>query len=80
MSQKTKEAKIKAFLNTTKDTPAFKNRKIGKQDLVKLEKSLEEQMSIGTNIGVRGTPALYDAKGNMISWVEMLASYGVKVQ
>ena len=80
MSQKSQADKVNAFLNTTKDTLAFKNRKIDKAELVKLEKHLDEQMSIGTKLGVRGTPALYDAKGNMISWVEMLASYGVNVR
>ena len=80
MAQKSYNDKVEAFLNTTKDTPAFKNRKISKEKLAKLEKSLDEQMAVGTNLGVRGTPSLIDANGNKISWVEMLAAYGVQVK
>lgn len=80
MSQKSTDEKIKAFLNTSKDTPEFVNRKIEKTKLEKLEKDLDAQMAIGTKLGVAGTPSLYDGEGNRISWVEMLAGYGVKVQ
>jgi thiol:disulfide interchange protein DsbC len=80
MAQDSKEAKSNAFLNTTKDTPAFVNRKIDSAKLEKLQKSLDEQMAIGSKLGVAGTPSLFDGKGNKVSWVEMLAGYGIKVQ
>jgi thiol:disulfide interchange protein DsbC len=68
-------------MTTTKaDTPAFVNRKIDEKELVKLEKTLEEQMEIANKLGVRGTPSVFDTKGNKVSWVEMLQKYGVKVQ
>merc|ERR1711991_696657 len=66
MSQKSQDAKVKAFLNTTKDTPAFKNRKISKAELAKLEKKLNTQMDIGAKLGVAGTPSLFDGKGNKV--------------
>lgn len=79
MSKKTYESKVDAMLNTTKDTQAFKDRKIDKAQLEQLEKDLAEQIKIGQTV-VRGTPTLLDGKGNSISWVNMLASYGIKVQ
>ena len=80
MSQNSYETKVKAMTSTTKDTPAFINRKIAKDKLAKLEKSLDEQMAIANTLGVRGTPALFDTKGNKVNWVQMLQSYGVQVK
>lgn len=80
MSQKTKEAKAKAMLNTDKDSKAFKNRKYAAGELEKLEKHLEKQMKIGSDLGVRGTPAVFDKDGNKVSWVQMLEKYGIKVK
>jgi len=80
MSQKSYEDKVKAMTTTKADTPAFVNRKIDEKELAKLEKTLQEQMEIANKLGVRGTPSVFDTKGNKVSWVEMLQKYGVKVQ
>jgi thiol:disulfide interchange protein DsbC len=55
MSKNTNEEKIKAMLNTNADSKEFKNRKISKDELAKLEKSLEEQMIIAQKLNIRGT-------------------------
>ena len=80
MSQKSYEDKKKAMTTTTKDTPAFVNRKIDAKDLEKLEASLAEQMIVANKLGIRGTPSVFDTKGNKVSWVEMLQGYGITVK
>jgi thiol:disulfide interchange protein DsbC len=80
MSQNSYEDKVKTMIKTTKDTPAFINRKIDAKKLAQLEASLEEQIEIGRKLGVRGTPSLFDAKGNKVSWVKMLKEYGITVK
>ncbi len=80
MSQKGYEAKVKAMTTTKEDSEDFKNRKIGKATLEKLEKHLNEQMAIATKLGIRGTPSLFDTKGNKVNWVQMLHNYSIKVK
>ena len=79
MSQKTKEAKMKAMTNTNKSTPAFVNRSYKKGQLEKLEKELEIQMQVASKLNVRGTPSVFNAKGDKVSWVELLQKYGITV-
>lgn len=80
MSLKTKEQKEQALLNTTKDTPAFKNKKYAKGEKEKLEKHLEKQLDVASKLKVRGTPAVFDKEGNKVSWPELLSNYGVSVK
>lgn len=80
MSQKSYEDKVKAMTTINKDSEAFKNRKYAEGELEKLQKNLEKQMKIAAELGVRGTPAVFDTKGNKVSWVEMLAKYGIQVK
>lgn len=80
MNQKTDEAKAKTLFSTTKDTKAFINRKIDAKTQAKLDKQLDKQIKIGEELGVRGTPALFDLKGNKVSWVELLAKHGIQVK
>ena len=80
MSLDSKAKKEKAMLNTNKDTKAFKNRKISKSELAKLEKHLDKQIEVANKLKVRGTPAVFDKEGNKVVWPEMLAKYGITVQ
>lgn len=80
MSQKTPEAKANAMFNITKDSELFKNRNIPKVELEKLEAHLEKQMEIAGKLGVRGTPAVYDTKGNKVSWAQLLMNYGIELK
>lgn len=80
MSQKSYEDKVKAMIGTTKDTPAFKNRKISKDELAKLEKQLESQLKVAAELGIRGTPSVFDKEGNKVSWAAMLQGYGIVVK
>jgi len=80
MSQKNYDDKVKAMLETTKDTPAFINRKYAKGELEELNKQLDSQLQIASDLGIRGTPSVFDKEGNKVNWVAMLQKYGVTVQ
>ena len=80
MSQDSNEAKIEAMLNTTKDSENYKNRNIPTEKLNELYAQIEEQTNIGLGLGVQGTPALFDKEGNAVSWIELLAKYGIEVK
>lgn len=80
MSKKTTEDKSKTMLSLDLNDEAYKNRKYSKEELAKLEAKLAEQMSIAQNLGVQGTPAVFDKKGNKVSWPNMLQKYGVNLQ
>lgn len=80
MSQNSYKDKVDAMINTTKDSEEFKNRKIDSTKLAKLEKSLEEQMTIATDLGISGTPTLFDKNGNRIVWAQMLQDFGIEVK
>lgn len=80
MSQKSYEDKVKAMTTTTAKSPEFVNRKIAKTELEKLQKQLDEQMTIAGKLGVRGTPSLFDKTGNKVSWAQMLSDYGIVVK
>ncbi|RXK06049.1 DsbC family protein [Halarcobacter bivalviorum] len=80
MSQNSYKDKVDAMINTTKDSEDFKNRKIDSTKLAKLEKSLEEQMTIATDLGISGTPTLFDKNGNRIVWAQMLQDFGIEVK
>jgi thiol:disulfide interchange protein DsbC len=79
LSKKTNDEKIKV-METTKDTHAFKNRKYADGELAKLEKQLNEQINLGNQLGVSGTPALFDKNGAKVSWVELLQKNGIQVK
>ncbi|CAI8213618.1 MAG: putative thiol:disulfide interchange protein DsbC [Arcobacter lacus] len=80
MSKDTNEDKVKAMLNTTKDSENFKNRNIPAEKLNELYSSIDEQIKLGVQLGVQGTPALFDKDGNSVSWTELLASHGIQVK
>lgn len=80
MNQNSYKDKVDAMINTTKDSEEFKNRKIDSTKLAKLEKSLEEQMTIATDLGISGTPTLFDKNGNRIVWAQMLQDFGIEVK
>ena len=80
MSQNGYENRVKAMTTTNANSPEFLNRKIDDKKLDELTKSLESQMEVANKLGVRGTPSVFDTKGNKVSWVEMLQKYGIVVK
>jgi thiol:disulfide interchange protein DsbC len=80
MSKKTNSEKITTMLKISVDDEGYKARKYSTEEKAKLEKSLKEQMDIGMELGVQGTPAVFDKDGNKVSWPSMLQKYGVTVK
>ncbi len=80
LSQKTTEKKIAAMFDSTANIEKIKNVKYSQAEQEKLEKKLEEQMQIGMNLNVQGTPTLFDKDGKNIIWVDLLNKFGVEVK
>lgn len=80
MSQNSYDDKVLAMTTTTKDSEDFKEWRKNKKVSEKIEKSLEEQMSIAQNLGISGTPSIFDKDGNKIIWAQMLQDYGITVK
>ncbi len=80
MSQKTTDKKISAMFDATTNLEKVKSTKYSQAELEKLEKQLDEQMQIGMNLNVQGTPTLFDKDGKNIVWVNLLEKFGIEVK
>ena len=80
MEQGTNEAKSKAMLNTNKDTKEFKEWRKNKKVSEKTQTSLDEQMNIAQELGISGTPSVFDKDGNRVNWAQMIQDYGIEVK
>jgi thiol:disulfide interchange protein DsbC len=80
MSQKTNALKAEKMLTISLQDEGYKTRKYSADEKAKLEKSLEAQMEIARQLGVQGTPAVFDKDGNKVAWPNMLQKYGVTVK
>lgn len=80
MSQKTAAQKIEAMFNASENVENAKNAKYSQVELAKLEKKLDEQMQIATNLNVQGTPTIFDKDGKSIVWVNLLEKFGIEVK
>ena len=80
MSQKTAAQKIEAMFNASENLENAKNAKYSQVELAKLEKKLDEQMQIATNLNVQGTPTIFDKDGKSIVWVNLLEKFGIEVK
>ena len=80
MSQKTAAQKIEAMFNASENLENAKNAKYSQVELTKLEKKLDEQMQIATNLNVQGTPTIFDKDGKSIVWVNLLEKFGIEVK
>ena len=80
MSQKTSAQTIEAMFETSSNIDKAKNAKYSQSELAKLEKKLDEQMQIGANLNVQGTPTIFDKDGKNIVWVNLLEKFGIEVK
>lgn len=62
------------------DLTKIKNMKYSKSQNESLEKTFRWAFKLGTNLGVQGTPALFDKDGNSIIWVKLLSDYNISVK
>ncbi|WP_419764670.1 MAG: DsbC family protein [Arcobacter sp.] len=80
LDNKTNAAKVDAMMNVTVDSKEFKNKKYSDKQKTSLNKIIAANMKLGEELGVRGTPALFDMNGKALSWVNVLQRYGVEVK
>ena len=80
MSKKTQKEKIETMLNLELTNEDYKNRSYSKDELVKLEDELAEQIEIALKLNIQGTPGLLDKDGKTLVWPNMLKKYGVTVK
>ena len=80
LSQKTASQKVEAIFSGTDNLEKAKNAKYTQAELAKLEKTLEEQVQVGMNLNVQGTPTIFDKDGNSIVWVNLLEKFGIQVK
>ncbi len=80
LSNKTNDGKVKAMLNADVNNEDFKNKKFTDAQKSKFDKMIADNMKLGDELGVRGTPALFDINGKSLSWVNVLQRYGVEVK
>ncbi|WP_428025627.1 DsbC family protein [Arcobacter sp.] len=80
LDKKNNNDRVKALLNVTVDSEEFKNKKFTAAQEESLDKLIDANMKLAEELGVRGTPALYDIDGKSLSWVTVLQRYGVEVK
>jgi thiol:disulfide interchange protein DsbC len=80
LSQKTASQKVEAMFSGIDNLEKAKNAKYTQAELAKLEKTLEEQVQVGMNLNVQGTPTIFDKDGKSIVWVNLLEKFGIQVK
>lgn len=65
------------ILNITTDDEKYKNRNYDIQLSNELDKKLKEQMKIGIEFGIQGTPTIISSKGMKMNWVDFLSEYNI---
>ncbi|AHJ13006.1 thioredoxin fold domain-containing protein [Sulfurospirillum multivorans] len=72
LNQKGNEARAKAMHDIAEGKEDYKNLKLSDKDSSKYQEIIDKHLKIGREIGVNGTPAVYDATGKPIQWPELL--------
>ena len=78
--KKTTDKKISAMFDSATILDKVKSTKYSEADLAKLEKQLNEQVQLGMNLNVQGTPTIFDKDGKNIVWVNLLEKFGIQVK
>lgn len=71
MKQKDQKAKAKAILDMAHGDRSFERLTMTKQINDLFGKKIQENQVLANEFGVRGTPAVFDTKGNSINWSEL---------
>ena len=73
---KTESDKMKV-LDITTDDAGYKNRKYDLELSNELDKKIKEQMDIGNEFGIQGTPYIISSKGEKINLMQFLDKYNI---
>jgi protein-disulfide isomerase len=68
MKQKNEAAKAKAILDMANGDKSFTHLTMTKEIQSLFSKKIEENQALANQFGVRGTPAVYDTKGESVNW------------
>jgi thiol:disulfide interchange protein DsbC len=71
MKQKDQEAKTKAILDMANGDRSFERLTMTQQIHELFSKKIEENKGLANDFGVRGTPAVYDVKGESVNWPKL---------
>ncbi|WP_457748591.1 thioredoxin fold domain-containing protein [Sulfurimonas sp.] len=72
MSQKTNAAKAKAIEDIAKGDKSYAKAKYSDEENKKYEAMINDSIKLGNLMGVRGTPTVYDAKGQNVPWPNLV--------
>ena len=68
LSGKTDEEKAARLSAVGKGNTQYKDLKLSSEEIAKFDKILQDSKQLGMNIGVQGTPAVFDSQGNSVNW------------
>lgn len=72
LSQKNNDARAKAMHDIANGKENYKALKLSANDELKLKEQISKQLKLGQEIGVTGTPAVFDSKGKPVQWPNLL--------
>lgn len=72
LAQKSNELRAKAMKDIADGKENYKTIKLSDADDKKFNEVISRHLKIGQEIGVNGTPAVFDAKGKPIQWPNLL--------
>jgi len=71
MKQKGQKAKVKAILDMAHGDKSFERLTMTQQINDLFGKKIQENQVLANEFGVRGTPAVFDTKGNSVNWPKL---------
>lgn len=72
LNQKGNEARAKAMHDIASGKDDYKKLKLSADENSKYQEIIDKNLKIGREIGVNGTPAVYDSTGKPMQWPELL--------
>ncbi len=72
MKQKNNKAKYKALDGIVKGEKNYIVSKLSQKELEALNKKLQGNFALAQELGVQGTPSVYDFEGNFVNWSRLL--------
>lgn len=68
MKQKGNKARYKALDGITKGEKSYSMNKLTQDEVTAFNKKLQKNFALADELGVRGTPAVYDFKSEFVNW------------
>ena len=78
LSHKDKESQAQAMFKAEASNEDFKNRSYKSGEKGQYIEMVDNHLKLGAQLGVRGTPTIYDSNGKSIVWTSLLEKYNIK--